>query len=341
MHFVLIVFFAALLACGCTTTVAAKSSVQGADPTSTVWQQSKPAPVPTECKANDEMLRRATHVFDTTSACVHEMVTCCGLQVSIAQSLMIAIVKSNPETLTPALVAQLGGTPTDKLSHAADGSWTTGMANFPGSIFTVRFYEPDGKKLIQDNLFQLSSYLQGVKVTHDMSADDMVADPTAKATYTFAWSSLGPLGHLLADGNTPPNPIILKLSALDVLNLSQLGLPADRLGAFGSLLKLQMAANAAIVSSEGGAAVNLELPAISASLGIIATKGAIDIGSAKLVAGDGIDRVDVLEQDLHYADKKGLRGHVTFGISGSGLSAKVQSDFGDGALYPKDTWLCP
>src|SRR5690606_33597748 len=46
--------------------------------------------------------------------------------------------------------------------------------------------------------------------------DEMKRDPSLPVRFTFTWTELGPLSHLLADGGEVPNPIDVQMSLLEL-----------------------------------------------------------------------------------------------------------------------------
>lgn len=309
---------------------------------STTWQLAPLAPLGANCAVSEETSRRAAQLYSQTSAAVHELITCGQLQFKVASSLMVAIAKSNPEFITPDLLDDLGADPSDQFEHAANGDWRISLVDGgPDSKFTVRFFDPASGNVITEDLFRLKSYFSDVKVTHDMTADQMVASPGKAATYTFKWTKLGPLAPLLNDGKPLPNPIVLQLSAMDLLALQTLTLPASKLGVFGSLLDLRCWSRTVFIRAEDGVSLGFQVEAPQQTLGTIASKHAVNFGALGLRAIDGQLELRADQQQLQYADPKGLAGFMNLKIAASKLNLRVHADFGTGQSYEDATWSCP
>src|SRR5687768_2942089 len=94
----------------------------------------------------------------------------------------------------------------------ADGSWMMPAGDDAGATFSLRFFDPTTDASVTVDPFVLDSYLVGVTATSDMTWEQMKANPTRRATFSYAWQSEGPLAHLLNDGAPLPNPIVVRMS---------------------------------------------------------------------------------------------------------------------------------
>lgn len=297
------------------------------------WQEVEPAPAPNACHPADEPARRANNVYQFSSESVHELITCGSLQVGVARSLVLAIFRSNADVLPADLQAKLGKPPSGLLSHQTDNSWRMAIPNMTGSTFDVRFFAPDGVTPIADDPFRLDSYLVGATVTNESLTDGL--------RLTFAWKSLGPLGHLLGGGKPLANPIVLNLNKADLAMLGTLEGDLGKIGPFAQVADLRMTGTAHVVTQGYGVSVEMTAHATAAAVASIADSGSLDLEKLTLEATDGKVTLTSLAANVKYVADVGLTGTISFQVNGTDVDLRIASDFGTGAAYPHDVWTCP
>src|SRR4029434_3489042 len=100
-----------------------------------------------------------------------------------------------------------------------NGNWRMPIGASNDSAFTVRFHRPGHEEHIIENPFEISSYLNGVQVESALNIDAMLDDMSALNTLSSYWDSTGPLGDLLTQGQTLPNPFYVTFAMNDIYYL--------------------------------------------------------------------------------------------------------------------------
>lgn len=284
-------------------------------------------------------------LYDETEQSIHELITCGGLQMKVAQSMKLMIFASNEGLVSPSArdgvrnMAEMAGLTLDNpFTDAGDGTWSMGGIDSRGSsdsTFVLRFFDPATGDLIRVDPFRLDSYLVGVTATSSRTWEQMQADPTAKTTFTFQWTKEGPLARLLASGGTIPNPIRLELSLYE-LGGALFGLSEPDYGAFGSVQEILMDSKVHLVDRRGGIDITYDVSGAQDTVRSLVELSAIHLHVDSLVSTDGTIHLSGRSENLAFA-RGSLSGKLQYSLSGGIV---VTSDFGDGSSYPDSRWAC-
>lgn len=286
--------------------------------------------------------------YDATDHSIHELITCGGMQVQLAQSMVALLLVSNDrmydEQTRQDLAEIRGYLPENPFTRLDDDVWRIEMGS--GSTFDLRFYDPrDGTVLTQDP-FDMESYLVGLRATYDLSFAEMEAEPDRKNTWTFQWDELGPLAGLLNAGKPVAQTFTLELSLNEIITVIFPGWTNEQpdLGPFDSLLDMQMDSIVDLhderqvrnATGYGPAMVDYRIHTERGTVREISDTGALGFVVESLTAEAGSRQLDLVQADLSYAASGGLVGAL---VLDSGDDSVV-ADFGDGQRYPTAEWSC-
>jgi hypothetical protein len=154
-----------------------------------------------------ELAASAKLAYDA-DASIHELIACGGLTVRIAVGLVTGVV---------GLVLEDEAALPGGLRFEGEGVYSSQSQLGDSSMrMEVRLYEKVGEEyvFVEANLFSAASYLTGVEVQADASADvdidlgnPLGSSVDADASVTISYEEAGPWAKLLGLGNPPPNPV--------------------------------------------------------------------------------------------------------------------------------------
>jgi hypothetical protein len=275
----------------------------------------------------------------STDESVHELITCGGLQVRIAGDIVMMLIASNEDLFKKDERALLTDLMLNPFSQTADGHWTMELEDAPGSSFTLAFYDPDSGERIEDNVFDLDSYLSGVHIQSDVGFTEIVANPDKKHAFVFRWDSVGPLGHLLNDGEPLPDGFTLQLSLSDFFSRH-----ASDFGPFESVFQVELDSVVDYVDQRSDADVEYLVSTRRDAMKRIATSESLAFVVDHLSSQSASLTLDGDTGDLTFVHLGELAGRIdyTFGgkLAGKSVKLRVRSDFGEGAAYPESEWSC-
>ena len=298
-------------------------------------------------------MKAAVSLYETTEASVHELVTCGGAQLNLANKLILMMLASNEAFLEPDTRQALdsfswltGGDP--EFTHHPDGRWEMFIPSGTDSWFSVFMYEPgDDKPLLLDP-FKLDSWLVGAAVTSERTLGELMGDPNSPETFTWTYEELGPLGKLLdfgEAGEPDDHTFTVTLSVMDLLimgtgGLSSLSASELDLGPFVGVMDLSLDSEVQFVDQRSGSEVQYQAAGLRDSLHGLSSGQRVDFGVTGLSATHGASGLKGTTESLAVVQRGGLSGKIRYDVEGvEGL--QVISDFGDGRAYPTTSWVCP
>jgi hypothetical protein len=222
----------------------------------------------------------------------------------------------------------------------ATGSWVMNAGGSDGSTFSLDFFDPTTAARIEQNPFDLESYLVGVTATSSQTWEQMKANPTSRTTFTYNWTERGPLAHLLADGGDIPNPIVIRMSLLE-LGGAALGLTLPDYGPFESVHNIEMESKIHMIDDRAVATIAYDVTGRRDTVGNVADAGSLRFDVDSLSSSDGIYQLSGDTNGLAFLGTGKLAGEINYAASGNGVSVLVTSDFGAGEAYPVPRWECP
>jgi hypothetical protein len=285
-------------------------------------------------------------LYDATERSVHELVTCGGIQMQVALSMKVMIFASNEELVSPSArrdiqsaVEAVGMTVDNPFTATEDGTWTMATGGADGSRFDLAFFDPTTGDVITVDPFSLDSYLRGVTARSSRTWEEMKRNPTARTTFTYDWTELGPLGHMLADGGPVPNPIVLQMSLLE-LGGAALGFTEVDYGPFESVQNLEVESKIHMVDDVDLASVAYEVTGRKTTVERLVDLGSLSFDVESLVSTDGVVTFSGDAEGLAFVGRGSLAGEIRYSVSGPGADLLVTSDFGGGNAYPVPRWEC-
>jgi hypothetical protein len=219
------------------------------------------------------------------------------------------------------------------------GSWVMNAGGSDGSTFSMEFFDPTSGAKVVGNPFDLNSYLVGVTATSSQTWDAMKANPTSKTTFTYQWTELGPLSHLLADGGEIPNPIVIRMSLLE-LGGAALGVTKADYGPFESVQNLQMESKIHMIDDRPPASIAYDVTGRRDSVKNVVEAASLQFDVDSMASTDGAYQLSGNTTGLAFLGRGELAGEIRYAASGNGINVKVTSDFGAGAAYPVPRWEC-
>jgi hypothetical protein len=298
---------------------------------------------PEACAPAEVSWSAAVDLHGTTEDSVHELITCGGLQVRLAQQIMAMVVASNEELLRDEEQAFVAEYLENPFTQTEDGYWTMEIPDSPTSSFTLAFHEPGGGRLITEDVFDVESYLEGAHVQSTLSFEEMWQNPTKKNVFTYTWETEGPLAHLMNDGDPIPETFDLELSLIDLI---QLGFsfgprePAD-FGPFNSVLDVELDSVVEYDDERSGTTVTYTVRTLRESMHEVASSAALAFEVETITATDGKLDLEGDAGNLRFVSTGTLAGSIEYSVTGSEVDLVVTSDFGEGASYPEIAWSCP
>lgn len=190
-----LILTAAIVAPGCLLTTT---------PTDDAAQEEAAQEVLAECR-EDHDIDDATQIVADFDNSIHEMVACGGLSVTLCSGIVSGIVEAivdNRPDATP-----------DGWRFEGAGLYTSDAA---GAGMSTRFYLATDYGFgragdpVEENLFEVSTYLSGARVSVDFDPADPLSTSAA-----LHFDAPGPYIELLGFGAAPQSPIPLSLSAWD------------------------------------------------------------------------------------------------------------------------------
>lgn len=287
-------------------------------------------------------------MYDATDASIHELVTCGGMQVKLANNMLAILLVSNDRMYDDAtrddlqeLSAYLPKNPFERLDKQ---TWQVQMG--PGSTFTMKFIDPSTGRPITVDPFDMESYLIGLRASYEMTFEEMWTHPARQNRWVFTWDRPGPLAHLVNDGEPVPERFEMQLSLNDLIDIVYGAGGQTDLGLFDSILDVEMQSEVHLEDSRpvrmsGGfddAVVRYDVGIRRQSVRSINAGAALDFDVRELTTTLDNQRLEATESTLHYgAGGVGLlAGLVAFDTP----RASVESDFAEGARYPEQRWSC-
>lgn len=231
-------------------------------------------------------------VFDFKESC-HEMIVCGGLVGAIAGAVIEVLITLLQDPSASALPP----------GYSFDaGTYHATTTGFSKVSMDVRFYLGDDYQygpagtLIEENLFVLSSYLLGAKVTLKGTFPDVSAE--------VSFTGTGPLVELLGRGPSPTSPLVFSL----------LDPPGAELG------KLRLDAVIHVEDTRTAASITYDVNSPQTLVQSIVTGAPLDL---MMVGADGT-RDDLMQQlavntwDVAYVDDAigALTGTIAFRVEG-------------------------
>lgn len=294
-------------------------------------------------------------MYDATEDSVHELVTCGGVQVTLASSLLLIVLSSNRDLFDEASLQQiesysgaLGFTLNVPFEDQGDGTWSMPIAGSADSDFSVRFREPGSGRLITEDPFTMDSYLTGVTATSELTFEQMRRDMSARTTLTYTWEGEGPLAHLLNDGEPIPNPFTMRLSLQDLLALTGgggffgSGEPfGGDLGPIDSVLDVEMESSVRFRDQRDDTVIEYDVDVEPGTVRTIAASGSLRFDVHQITASAGPLELRGDATALSFVQRGLLAGPIEYSVSGPDVDLRVTSDFEDGLSYPMTSWSCP
>lgn len=148
----------------------------------------------------DEQLQIAVALHDS----IHELVACGGMTITIAATLIGGIAN--------AIIAGTTSFAPEGMRYEGEGRYVAPTGLGGEGTLTVRFWEQgaEGAVLIEDDLFDLDSYLEGARISSGVDANGVWLG--------ISFDRPGPWVELLGWGENPSSPV--RLSGNDLLALS-------------------------------------------------------------------------------------------------------------------------
>jgi len=300
--------------------------------------------LPASCRPTDT--RAVQILYDLTEDSVHELITCGGIQIQVALSMKLMIFSSNEQLVSASARADLhqaaravGMSLDNPFTRDGAGSWVMNAGGSDGSTFSLEFYDPATGVKVVDNPFDLNSYLVGVTASSSQTWAEMKANPTSKTTFTYQWTELGPLSHLLADGGEVPNPIVIRMSLLE-RGGAALGLTKADYGPFESVQNLRMESKIHMIDDRPPAAIAYDVTGRRDSVKNVVETNSLQFDVDAMVSTDGSYQLDGDTSGLAFLGLGELAGEIRYAASGNGIAVIATSDFGAGAAYPVPRWEC-
>lgn len=334
-------WFASLTACalgGCalpSTSSNGSSSPTHGNPSATT-ESTRPA---LSCAPEGSDWEDVYSLYASTDESVHELITCGGLQVRIAADIVMMLIASNEDLFKKSERAFLDDLMLNPFTQTDDGHWTMELADTPGSSFTLAFYDPDSGERIEDDVFDLDSYLTGVHIQSDVGFDQMVQSPDQKHPFVFRWDSVGPLGHLLNDGKPLPDGFTLQLSFSDFVSGT-----ASNFGPFASVFRVEMDSVVDYLDQRSDADVMYVVKTERDDMKNIAQSESLAFDVEHLSSQAASLKLEGDTSNLTFVHLGELAGRIDYTVSGKvggkAVKMKVRSEFGEGAAYPETEWSC-
>jgi hypothetical protein len=290
-----------------------------------------------------------TGMYDATDASIHELVTCGGMQVSLANNMLAILLVSNDRMYDDATRQDLKELtdflPKNPFERVDDENWQVTMG--PGSTFTMRFVDPTNGETITADPFDMESYLVGLRASYELTFEEMWNRPEEKNRWEFHWDSPGPLAHLVNGGEPLPRTFEMELSLNDIIEIVYFGGGnAADLGPFDSILDIEMVSEVVLEDTRGvrmangseDAVVRYEVGIRQQSVRAINGGAPLDFDLRGLTTTLEGAEMTATESTLQYGTD-GV-GQLTGLIAYETPQADVVSDFGEGASYPEETWSC-
>ncbi|MBI2898070.1 MAG: hypothetical protein HYY06_31240 [Deltaproteobacteria bacterium] len=295
-----------------------------------------------DCGLDAQTQEEVESLYEACDSSVHELITCGGIQARLGRSLMVALVASNADIMTPEAEAQLA-TMVPTSTFRQDGTHEMMVGDDGRSIFSIRFYEPGDEEAIIRNVFDLESYLAGPEVDASMTFDEMWEDPDRPCRFAFRFAGPGPLAHLLNGGEPLRGPFVVDLSLSQIYELlSSDGSPSFDLGPFASLLgALEVQSDLVFVDDLGSASIEYSAQASRMALGELLEEGMLSFQIPAIEAWRGSITMEAASSEVQFLVVGRLAGVMEYQVDGVGMELAVQSDFGTGSGYPIDRWRCP
>ena len=283
--------------------------------------------------------------YDAIDRSVHELITCGGMQVSLAQSMVAILLLSNERMFDEQSKNDLQQIaeylPRNEFDQIDDGQWRIAMST--SSTFDLEFREPHTGARIYEDVFDMQSYLVGLQATYDHTLTEMMEQPDLENRWVFTWDELGPLAHLLNGGAEVPREFELALTLNELLDIIfpywATGTPD--LGVFQSLLDIEMGSTIRLrdqrQTSSGSAQVDYEILAAGSPVGAIADSGQLEFAIVDLAGTVGATTFEATDSEVGYSNGLGALSGV---IHLRSRDADVEMDFGTGSAYPTARWTC-
>jgi hypothetical protein len=266
--------------------------------------------------------------------------------MQVALSMKVMIFASNEQLVSPSArgdirnaVEAVGMTLDNPFTATEDGTWTMEAGGADGSRFDLEFFDPTSGDVVIVDPFSLDSYLLGVTARSSRTWEEMKRNPTARTTFTYDWTELGPLGHLLADGGTVPNPIVIQMSLLE-LGGAALGITEVDYGPFESVQDLEVESKIRMVDDVDLASVAYDVTGRRTTVRRLVELGSLSFDVESLVSTDGAITFSGDADGLAFVGRGSLAGEIRYSVSGAGAELLVTSDFGAGNAYPVPRWEC-
>lgn len=294
----------------------------------------------TDAPSDEDALRRLHGEVDNS---VHELITCGGAQFSLMASLLPQILASNEELLHPDVLAYL---PRSEPPFTSDGAGAWRMDPAPGTRFLVEFLppgsEPDAAP-VQGDLFRLEAYFNELAVVEAPTPLVLATTPRdVPHRFSMTFSGKGPLGDLLPPETFESGRLDLDLSSDDLLALfSYQGgdAPLPDVGPLAALLNLPIRSRVEVDDEYRGVHYVARGPADEMS-DLLRGEYVAFVFDTLTASYDGIT-LDGTAVDLQFESMGVLSGRIDYVASGDGVEgARVTSDFGQGASYPRNLWFC-
>jgi hypothetical protein len=302
--------------------------------------------LPDECRpGNPEALDR---LYAETEASVHQLTGEGGLLAGVSYSLKLMIFLSNQDLMDETARHELDEWASlfdlmtaPPLQARADGTWASTELS-SGTNLVLRFVDPTTQRTIESNPFSLDSYLRGVVTQSSHSWEEMKRDPSLPVRFSFAWTELGPLSHLLAAGSEVPNPIEVQMSLLE-LGGDALGYDGGAAyGTFASVQEILLESTVEHQHVNGALDVTYHAHAPRISVQQLNDSGRLPFMFELLRATDGTSTLHAEAQDVVFKTPDRLSGQLAYSLKNgqSAAGVTVVSDFGDGQQRPMVTWSC-
>ena len=274
---------------------------------------------------------------------VHELITCGGAQFNLMASLVPQIFASNEQLLHPDVRAYL---PLVEPPFTSDGEGAWRMDPAPGTRFLVEFLppgsEPDAAP-VKGDLFRLEAYFSELAVVESPTPLALATSPRDMPhRFSMTFSGKGPLGDLLPPETFESGRLDLDLSSEDLLALfSYQGgdAPFPDVGPLAALLNLPIRSRVEVDDEERGVHYVARGPADEMS-DLLRGQYVAFVFDTLTASSQGIT-LDGTAVDLEFESMGVLSGRIDYVASGDGVEgARVTSDFGQGASYPRNLWFC-
>lgn len=296
----------------------------------------------------------ADELYQVAESSVHELITCGGVQLSVARNLLAMVILSNEEMIGPSAIQAIRGYGSlfgldvnQPFTRQPDGTFEMPITAASDGWFRVRFFDGTGEAPLLVDPFDVSSYLVGAKGVKTNPEPFDLEDPNQRHVFTWTYEGVGPLGQLLNGGLPLPESFSIEISFADLLAASgssafgDRAAAIDRFGPFASVLRsLEMTSEVEFTDERYDGSVSYLASTPRSTVEALASGGLLGVNLERLEAVRDTTRLVGKAENLEVLAIGSLAGVIRYEVDDPTLDATVTSDFGNGRAYPFTTWGC-